>query len=32
LDFYSASPLKQQSVGRHVTILEHIVLITSQPA
>jgi len=31
LDFYSAISLKQQSVGRHVTPLEHIILITSQP-
>ena len=33
LDFYSASnSLKQQSTGRHVTPLGHIILITSQPA
>ena len=31
LDFYSASPLKQQSVGRHVAPLGHIILILSQP-
>ena len=31
LDFYSASSLKQQSVGRHVAPLEHIILIQSQP-
>jgi hypothetical protein len=29
LDFYSASSLKQQSVGRHVTPLRHIILIPS---
>jgi hypothetical protein len=27
LDFYSASSLKQQSVGRHVAPLGHIILI-----
>jgi hypothetical protein len=31
LDFYSASSLKQQSVGRHVAPLGHIFLIPSQP-
>jgi hypothetical protein len=31
LDFYSASSLKQQSVGRHVAPLGHIILILSQP-
>ena len=31
LDFYSASSLKQQSVGRDVTPLGHIILIPSQP-
>ena len=31
LDFYSASSLKQQSAGRHVALLEHIILIPSQP-
>ena len=31
LDFYSASSLKQQSVGRHVAPLWHIILIPSQP-
>jgi hypothetical protein len=30
LDFYSATPLKQQSMGRHVTPLGHI-LISSHP-
>jgi hypothetical protein len=30
LDFYSASPLKQQSAGRHVAPLWHIILIPSQ--
>ena len=30
-DFYSASSLKQQSVGRHVAPLEHIILIPIQP-
>ena len=30
LDFYSASSLKQQSVGRHVAPLGHIILIPSQ--
>ena len=30
LDFYSASSLKQQSAGRHVTPLGHIILISSQ--
>ena len=30
LDFYSASSLKQQSAGRHVTPLEHIILIPRQ--
>ena len=31
LDFYSASSLKQQSAGRHVAPLGHIILIPSQP-
>jgi hypothetical protein len=31
LDFYSASSLKQQSTGRHVAPLGHIILIPSQP-
>ena len=31
LDFYSASLLKQQSAGRHVTPLRHIIPIPSQP-
>jgi hypothetical protein len=31
LDFYSASSLKQQSTGRHVTPLGHIILILNQP-
>jgi hypothetical protein len=32
LDFYSAvSSLKEQSAGRHVAPLEHIILIPSQP-
>jgi hypothetical protein len=31
LDFYSATSLKQQSVGRHVAPLGHIILIPSQP-
>ena len=31
LDFYSASSQKQQSAGRHVAPLGHIILITSQP-
>jgi hypothetical protein len=31
LDFYSDSSLKQQSRGRHVAPLGHIILITSQP-
>jgi hypothetical protein len=30
LDFYSASSLKQQSAGRHVVPLWHIILILSQ--
>ena len=30
LDFYSAKPLKQQSAGRHVAPLGHIILIPSQ--
>jgi uncharacterized membrane-anchored protein YjiN (DUF445 family) len=29
--FYSASSLKQQSVGRHVAPLGHIILIPCQP-
>jgi len=31
LDFYSASSLNQQSAGRHVALLGHIILISSQP-
>jgi hypothetical protein len=31
LDFYSASSLKQKSVGRHVSPLRHIILIPGQP-
>ena len=31
LDLYSASSLKQQSVGRHVAPLWHVILIPSQP-
>ena len=31
LDFYSANTLNQQSAGRHVTPLGHIILIPSQP-
>jgi hypothetical protein len=31
LDFYSSSSLKQQSAGRHVAPLGHIILIPSQP-
>jgi len=31
LDFYSASSLKQQSTGRLVAPLGHIILIPSQP-
>ena len=31
LDFYGAGSLKQQSAGRHVTSLEHIILTLSQP-
>ena len=31
LDFYSASSLEQQSVGRHVIPLGHIIVIPSQP-
>jgi hypothetical protein len=30
LDIYSASSLKQQSAGKHVAPLGHIILITSQ--
>ena len=30
-DFYSASSLKQQSTGRHVAPLGHIILNPSQP-
>jgi predicted alpha/beta hydrolase len=30
LDFYRASSLKQQSVGRHVAPLGHIILIPSR--
>ena len=29
-DFYSASSLKQQCAGRHVSPLEHIILILTQ--
>jgi hypothetical protein len=31
LDFHSASSLKQQSAGRHVAPLGHVILIPSQP-
>jgi hypothetical protein len=31
LDFHNASSPKQQSAGRHVTPLGHIILIPSQP-
>jgi hypothetical protein len=31
LDFYSASSPKQHSVGRHITLLRHIIPIPSQP-
>ena len=31
LDLYSASSLKQQSMGRHVAPPGHIILISSQP-
>jgi hypothetical protein len=31
LDFYSVSSLKQQSAGRHVALLGHIILIPNQP-
>jgi hypothetical protein len=31
LDFYSTSSMKQQSAGRHVAPLGHIILIQSQP-
>jgi hypothetical protein len=31
MDLYSASSLKQQSVGRHVASLGYIILIPSQP-
>ena len=31
LDLHSASSLKQQSVGRHVAPLGHIILIPSHP-
>jgi len=31
LDFYSASSLKQQSAGRHIAPLGHIILVPSQP-
>jgi hypothetical protein len=31
LDFYSAISLKQQSMGRHVAPLGHIILIPRQP-
>jgi hypothetical protein len=31
LDFYNASSLKQQSAGRHVAPLGHIILIPNQP-
>jgi hypothetical protein len=30
LDFYSASSPKQQSAGRHIAPLEHIILILSR--
>ena len=30
-DLYNASSLKQQSDGRHVTSLRHIIMILSQP-
>jgi hypothetical protein len=30
-NFYGASPLKQQSVGRHVAPLRHGILFQSQP-
>ena len=30
VDFQSANPLKQQSAGRHVAPLGHIILITSR--
>jgi hypothetical protein len=30
LDFYSASSLKQQTAGRHVAPLGHIILILNQ--
>jgi len=29
LEFYSASPLKQQSAGRHVALFKQIILILS---
>jgi len=32
LDFYSANSLNQQSEGRHVAPLVHIILIPSQPS
>jgi len=31
LDFYSTRSLKQQSAGKHVALLGHIILIPSQP-
>jgi len=31
LDFYSSSSMKQQSAGRHVAPLGHIILIPRQP-
>jgi hypothetical protein len=31
LDFYSASSLKQQSAGRRIAQLVHIILIPNQP-
>jgi hypothetical protein len=31
LDFYSASSLKQNSTGRHVASLGHVIMILSQP-
>jgi len=31
LEFYSASSLKQQFIGRHVAPLGHIILILRQP-
>ena len=31
MDFYSASLLKQQSLGRHIAPLGHVILIARQP-